>query len=445
MRGARPALALLLALRAAAPALAGGGAELFDLLDLDANARAVGLGGAYTAIATDSNALLYNPAGLGRIKTNEATFMHNQHVEGVGQQFVGVALRHGFGLQLHHASLGSVPRTTISSPDGNGSTLSASDTVLGVGYGRALNDRAHLGAGLKYHHASFGDASAGGYGVDLGGLYTVPQIRGLVLGGSLLNIGPDVKFQQAKEKLPTLLRLGAGYEFKHARSRNTLAFDLSKSRRDAMRVGLGGEMVVDDAFAVRVGVTTRQNAGAGVSVGLGYKGRNWGGDYAFSPLGELGRAHRLSVSVRWGPVEIDPASAEAPKTNTPEWRLLLADKALQAGDREGAKGELTAGLAMLGAKDRRRVRFWERQGNIAVLEGEWAQASARYMDGIKLAYERGFADESVADAYVGLGLCLVASKDLERAVRSFQKGIEIGPSPAALRLAQQQLRALHGR
>ncbi|MEQ1920666.1 MAG: hypothetical protein ABL955_15865, partial [Elusimicrobiota bacterium] len=82
--------ALLLAALAATTARAqsSAGADAFDFLRLDANARAVGMGGAYTALATDSNALLYNPAGLARVRSSEATFMHNPYALGVGQQYI---------------------------------------------------------------------------------------------------------------------------------------------------------------------------------------------------------------------------------------------------------------------------------------------------------------------------------------------------------------------
>ena len=67
------------------------GAEPFNFLFMDSNARATGLGGAYTALAADANALWYNPAGLARVRRYEATFMHNEHVEGITQEFVGFA------------------------------------------------------------------------------------------------------------------------------------------------------------------------------------------------------------------------------------------------------------------------------------------------------------------------------------------------------------------
>src|SRR5690242_10900804 len=116
-------------------ATAAAGAEAFDFLQFDAGARAVALGGAYTALASDSNALLYNPGGLGFLATNEATFMHNQYVQGLNQEYVGFASSIGLGAQLNYVNLGGIPRTTISQPDGTGSNFSVSDRSLGVGYG----------------------------------------------------------------------------------------------------------------------------------------------------------------------------------------------------------------------------------------------------------------------------------------------------------------------
>ena len=100
--------ALLVAALAAAPARAGkaAGASSLDFLNLDANARAVALGGAYTALASDANALLYNPAGLGGLKTHEATLMHNEYVQGLTQEYAGVATRQGFGGALNYLRFG---------------------------------------------------------------------------------------------------------------------------------------------------------------------------------------------------------------------------------------------------------------------------------------------------------------------------------------------------
>ncbi|UPT75948.1 MAG: PorV/PorQ family protein [Elusimicrobiota bacterium] len=306
---ARASAALLLAALAAASARAqsAAGADAFDFLRLDANARAVGLGGAYTALATDSNALLYNPAGLGRVSASEATFMHNQYAQGVTQQYIAAALKNGWGAQFNYASLGDVPRTTISNPGGTGGRLNVSDSSLGVGYGRELTSELSAGAGLKYVSESLGDATANGYAVDGGVLYRMPEVRNLTLGASLLNVGPAVKFASRSEKLPTTIRLGSAYALSLPRNDVTVAMDLSRSLSDKIRLGLGAETLIDRQFAARLGFTTRNDAGLGISLGLGWRGPRLGADYAFVPMGELGTAHRISFTLRWGRSTIPPA------------------------------------------------------------------------------------------------------------------------------------------
>lgn len=440
LSAASAALGLVLA-AGAARAQSAAGADAFDFLRLDANARAVGMGGAYTALAADSNALLYNPAGLARVRSSEATFMHNQYAQGIGQQYIAAALKSGLGFQFNYASLGDVPRTTISSPGGAGTRFNVSDSSLGAGYGREMTPDLAVGGGVKYISESLGDATANGYAVDLGGLYRLPDVKGLAFGASLLNLGPSVKFVSSTEKLPTTLRLGSAYALRLPLNDVTFAFDLTKSVLDKVRLGVGAETVIDGRFAARAGFTTRQDAGVGLAFGLGWKGRKLGADYAFVPMGALGNAHRISFTLRWGQSD-DPATAKAPEEGSPEARLAQAQAAMDRGAYVAAKSFLIVGLRGLPAGDRRRVRFQERMGSLFLLQKDFRGAVQAYAEGVNLAFADGYSDQSVADSYIGIGMCFTAGKNYVDAQRSFQKGLSMGPSPAALEVAQSQLQAL---
>lgn len=286
--------ALLLVVLLALPARAGSpGAEAFDFLLFDGGARASAMGGAYTALAADPDAAFYNPAGYGLVRRHEAVLMHNEHVEGLRQEYVGLALRQGIGFHLNYLSYGDdIQRTTISQPDGAG-TFGAHDVALGAGYGRSFGPLA-VGAAAKYLSQSIDDVAARGWAADAGVLYRHPS--GLRLGAALLNAGPEVRFQHAKEKLPTVGRAGAAYTLRDV----TLALDVSKTRTDEPRAGVGVETVLLKALALRAGWTTRRDAGIGVSAGLGWRASGWSVDYAFAALGDAGLTHRLSLSLRWG-------------------------------------------------------------------------------------------------------------------------------------------------
>ena len=64
--------------------------------------------------------------------------MTTRYGRGVGRQYIGEALKRGFGFQFKYGSLGDVQRKTISHPEGAGSRLNVSETSLGAGYGRGL-------------------------------------------------------------------------------------------------------------------------------------------------------------------------------------------------------------------------------------------------------------------------------------------------------------------
>jgi len=298
--------ALLLALLAAKPcrASAKAGAEPFDFLRLDANARPVALGGAYTALAIDENALLYNPAGLARVGRYGATFMHNQYFAGITQEYAAFASPQGFGANLNVLNSGSITQTTFSNPDGNGlESTGLTDLAVSLGYGRALSEDLSLGAGVKYIRESIADVIGQDFAIDLGALYSVRAVKGLSLGAALQNLGPTVKFQSAHENLPLNARLGAGYLFEVLGQASALSFDVMKERSQGALIAAGAETVVAKAMPIRVGFTTRNDAGPGVSAGIGWLYRDLALDYAFVPFGDLGMAHRASLTWRWGSSE----------------------------------------------------------------------------------------------------------------------------------------------
>ncbi|HAH05085.1 MAG TPA: hypothetical protein DCM05_00945 [Elusimicrobia bacterium] len=302
MRASALLTALLLGARLAH---ASAGEEPFSFLFIDAGARAAAMGGAYTALARDSNALLYNPAGLSRIEKDEATFMHNEHFAGVAQEYAAFALKNGIGGNLNYVNLGSMPRTTISNPGGAGD-FSAWDLALSGGYGRRLSEALGAGAGLKLIREAIDDESATGVALDMGALYSVQDYPGLDLGLAVQNLGPSVRFQSESETLPVHFRTGAAYSFTAYVQPSALAVDFSKELSEEAAVALGAETVAAKALALRLGFNTRNAAGYGVSVGLGWVLRDFSLDYVFIPYGELGDAHRFSLTCRWGGGESRP-------------------------------------------------------------------------------------------------------------------------------------------
>lgn len=290
---------LAAALAASASAQSAGGATAFDFLNLDANAVPVAMGGAYTALANDVNALLYNPAGLASVGAHEATFMHNQYVEGVTQEYLAFASKQGWGASVNFLNWKNIDRTTLSRPGGAGGTVGISDLALGGAYGHSWGALS-LGGGVKILREQIDNVTATGFAADAGMLYRFEEWKGLALGAALRNVGPDVKFQQTKERLPAEFRVGAGYTRAAWGATHTAALDLGKDRFDNLNAQLGLESVLGRVFAARAGYTTRNDAGVGVTAGVGWIRENLRVDYAVVPFDSLGVAHRVSLTYRWG-------------------------------------------------------------------------------------------------------------------------------------------------
>lgn len=153
----------------------------------------------------------------------------------------------------------------------------------------------------------------------------MPTVEGLTLGASVTNAGRGLKFIRDRDDLPTTFRLGAAWERRRGEGPLgwgwLLAGDLWKGVDTDFEFGGGVEVTPLDLLSLRVGY---RSAGAdvdeGLTAGLGVHWQALSLDYAYVPFGDLGDAHRISATVRWGggggeeaaPAAVSPAPQAAP-------------------------------------------------------------------------------------------------------------------------------------
>ena len=108
------ALALTLPAQAQAASLRSGAV----FLKIGTGARPAAMGGAYTALADDVNALYYNPGGLAQLKMRELGATHTEWLLGSRFDFIGYAqpTKIGtFGLGVTRLSSGKIEGRSASS------------------------------------------------------------------------------------------------------------------------------------------------------------------------------------------------------------------------------------------------------------------------------------------------------------------------------------------
>ena len=314
------ALAAVVAAFASVPARAAGsaGATPFNFISLDADARPVALGGAYTALARDANALLYNPAGLGALKSHQLTLMHNQYFQGITQEYgafaynIGendqnnesrfgpgdTALRRGWGVMINTLDFGGIQRTTLSNPDGTGfSKFGLRESVVAIGYGAQVAPGLSVGASLKGFYETVDNVSLSAPAADAGILY-MPGGLPLSFGLAAQNLGPGARSTGAAgtEALPAIVRGGAAFFWGDG---GLLSLDVLDARGGSPTVHAGVEYAAFGRLALRAGYNGNNDAGPGITAGLGVLLPGASINYAFVPFGVLGDAHRISIEFHW--------------------------------------------------------------------------------------------------------------------------------------------------
>jgi hypothetical protein len=328
----RSAAVLLVAALCAAPARAAEepGTTALPVLQLPMGARAMGMAGAFSAVATDATALWYNPAGLARLNAQEVSF---GAVAGAGETDIqnfayggplplsGIS-GNGYtsiGANLLYARSGTIEVNTLA-PNGSlaqsRSIDAGSDLVFSGGYAEragtmgwetrdsSLTLDHYVGVGGKFIRSTLVEQyTATTFAGDLGYLLHIPE-AGWSYGASVQNAGGRIRYNQDPDPLPLIFRTGAAWQGGVPSVHNVLAaidgdYVLQEKR---WHLQLGGEYFWQRMYGVRMGYQIhREDGGLTFGMGLRWRGR-YLLDYAWAMGGELGATHRFTFTWRFGGV-----------------------------------------------------------------------------------------------------------------------------------------------
>ncbi|MCB0284001.1 MAG: PorV/PorQ family protein [Calditrichae bacterium] len=310
------------------------GTTAAQFLKIDVGPRAIGMGGAYIASATDINAVYWNPAGLASLTGNgEAVFNHINWFADIKLSVATAALMiPEFGtVAVSFSSLNAIedePVRTEVDPTGSGELFDAGGLSFGLSYARNLTDRFSIGFNAKYIQESIWHSTATGFAFDMGVLYRINILNEFRMGASVFNFGSKMKMDgrdvleiisvgsgdgnliSAKYDLdsfdlPLLFRVGVAADLiKEGHSRLTLAFDAVHPNDHTEYVNSGVEYSLNEQAFLRFGYKslfekdTEQGLtfGAGVLYGLGGD-MKIKIDYAYQDFGVLDIVHHVAFGV----------------------------------------------------------------------------------------------------------------------------------------------------
>jgi hypothetical protein len=332
------AIAALALVTLGASAAAQGTAYAGSFLQIPVGARALGQGGAYTAIADDGTAFYWNPSGVSLVENKLLSGMYSSQYGSIGSPganfyFAGWTMPVGsFGVSANwvRLAINDIPllpdlreyrsleqRYRLVRAAQGGETFSdvedafvftfARDTKLDLNLGWSyfkLPIEVPIGVNLKLLRQNLYDNEATGIGIDVGAMIRL-NLRDfffsehwptLSVGASLRDIG-DTRLTWNRTQRTESIGATSSYGIAIVQprvaidSRLTLSYDIDS--RDEATSSFGAELKYKRQFSVRGGINEST-----VTVGAGVDFNFFDVDYAYlaSSDAQLGQVHRLGLA-----------------------------------------------------------------------------------------------------------------------------------------------------
>jgi len=294
-----------------------------EFLSAGVGSRALGMGGAFVAVANDVTAGYWNPAGLVDSPGLQFQFMHaKQFMSSIQYDYLGASKpiddESSMGISLIRWGVNDIKDSRFALSGNNLSegldyskitSFNVADYVLYVSYARRYTENLSLGANIKIIYRDFASESAMGIGFDVGLKYRL--LPKLYLGLIARDITTTMMAWSTSEKefVTPSFRPGVAYRFDisdidlYLQPSMDLAF-LFESRNESAQVGVGilsidsfwgFEAGFKDICYLRLGYDdlSRFNGGLGVSI------NKFAVDYSYTNFDDvLGNVHRISFHLK---------------------------------------------------------------------------------------------------------------------------------------------------
>ena len=297
-----------------------------EFLAIGVGGRALGLGGAYAALANDVTAGYWNPAGLSRMNYPQITFMHDERFGGlVNYDYSAAAMPLGatqsLGFSVIRLGVDDIANTQAAWTDLNNNGLiesneldnskityfNVADWAFLVSYAKKATADLSYGVNLKLIRRENGIASATGIGFDVGAQYRVTER--FMLGANIQDVTTTlVAWNTGTNELITpTVKLGGAYALDALGGRFSPAFDVDvrfEHRAAAANAHLGAvsfdfhsglEYEFRDLIALRTGYS---DIGS-LNIGTGIHLPKFDIDYSFAKFNgtdQLDNTHRISLT-----------------------------------------------------------------------------------------------------------------------------------------------------
>ncbi|HUN66081.1 MAG TPA: PorV/PorQ family protein [Bacteroidota bacterium] len=310
-----------------AGALRAAGTEKYagEFMAIGVGGRALGLGGAYSALAADVTAGYWNPAGLALVDYPQIALMHDERFAGLeNYDYAAVALPMNatttLGVGIIRLGVDNIANTDAAWSDANHNGIidpgeidysritffNAADWAFYFSYARLMSDQLSVGINLKLIRRDDGPSSATGIGFDVAAQYR--PLPNLLLAANAQDITTTLVAWNTgtNELISPTLKLGSAYLLDAFDGQFAPAFDidvrfenrLTASNAHLGRVSFDFHTGIEYDFHHLVAVRTGLSDIGSLNFGAGIHLPKFDIDYSFAKLSaddQLGNTHRISL------------------------------------------------------------------------------------------------------------------------------------------------------